>query len=742
MHLSPLWDSYYASNYTYDYYFLVLPSTPSLRLTVQSQASHYLCNAVLLCGGHGVCPQERNEDKCTCIAGLDFGYSGRYCDDFVTPYPWLMPVIFVVVGLVIIGVIARSCIIGLTAMCFKRRGGQSHDSTTTSSSYSSQQHHTPTENSRLLSGVDSLGSDTLSTYLDRADISLQRVGLTVGKGTVLLTDINMTLKSGTFTAIFGPSGAGKSTVMKVLSGRVTPTEGTVAVNGHPIHNFKPYRSLIGYVPQEDVLNPFLSVRENILHSALIRLPSGLPRSQKDRLVDVVIDALGLRHRQHMLVGDIGGRSALSGGQRKRVSIAIELVTCPSILFLDEPTSGLDSKSALSLITILKEQVASLGINVIAVLHQPRYEILNLCDNIAILADGRLRYFGSPNLNDLARDFPPLQRIVATGVNIADMLIDQIEEFQWSYNEASTSSSVNDVTSLPQLRPRRIASFVVQLYYLTKRALLQILRDHYSLAVLYGLTVFSAILIGVLYLNARFIGPPSEEVIAKCPAGFQFLCAQNQEDTYMVQGLLMSLSLGLTIGSASLGTFGGSEKLLFTREKTSGQNNFAYLIAKFLSSLPNHLLAPLVFMLIFEYLTAPFVPFWKLYLTALGISEVCMGIAHFLSLVSADNRALIVTVVVICVCNILSGFNPTLHQLRNALGPVLGRLLPALSYSRWSIESLYVAVLTSFSSIYDVTIALSMWGYALREQALALAMPFVLGATLRLACAIAIAVIAR
>ena len=148
----------------------------------------------------------------------------------------------------------------------------------------------------------------------------------------------------------------------------------------------------------------------------------------DRLVDAVIDALGLSAKRNVVVGDLGSQSSLSGillyynsilfvnlfyhligGQRKRVSIGMELVICPSILLLDEPTSGLDSKTALSLIDLLQKEVCTMGINVIAVLHQPRYEIctlfslfflilivctaVNACNNITILASGDIKYFG-------------------------------------------------------------------------------------------------------------------------------------------------------------------------------------------------------------------------------------------------------------------------------------------------------------------------------------------------------------
>jgi ABC-type multidrug transport system ATPase subunit len=183
------------------------------------------------------------------------------------------------------------------------------------------------------------------------------------------------------------------------------------------------------------MNPLLTVRENILHSAMMRLPSSISIEEKNRLVSSVISVLDLTKKEHVIVGDLGGRSSLSGGQRKRVSVGIELVMCPSLLFLDEPTSGLDSKSALSLISVLKD-VASLGVNVIAVIHQPRYEILQACNNLLVLADGKIKYMGSPALKDLSLVFPRLKPNASgeyplNGANAADLLVDYIDEFTWN-----------------------------------------------------------------------------------------------------------------------------------------------------------------------------------------------------------------------------------------------------------------------------------------------------------------------
>lgn len=256
-----------------------------------------------------------------------------------------------------------------------------------------------------------------------------------------------------------------------------------------------------------------------------------------------------------------------------------------------------------------------------------------------------------------------------------MILDHIEEFTWvsspdkhSLNDniiisARGNNNINNDSTTKAPQPRQLPSFIKQLFLLTVRAFKQQVRDVRSAGILFGLTFFSSLLIGLLYRNSAFIGPPAVETIAKCPQDLQFLCAQNQSDTYMVQGisfmnlfynknsiiifvflnliyfigLLICLSLGLTACASSLFTFGGTEKLVFGRECTTGilfnlffdfliiikigQNNLAYFMAKSIACLPNMLLAPLLFMSVFQWLTTPDVPFWKLYIIALGIVMV-------------------------------------------------------------------------------------------------------------------------
>eukprot|EP00466_Bigelowiella_natans_P018872 jgi/Bigna1/43421/e_gw1.78.30.1 len=195
--------------------------------------------------------------------------------------------------------------------------------------------------------------------------------------------------AGELIAIMGPSGAGKTTVMRALM--TNEHEGDLWINNISASKI-PYQSLIGFVPQDDIVDSTLTPREILMYSAFTRLPKTLSFEEITARVDEVLKLLGLRHVQNTRVGDKVSRG-LSGGEKKRVSIGIELIANPSALFLDEPTSGLDASSAERLATTLSE-VASTGRCVVAVIHQPRYDSYRKFNKLLLLGrGGHAVYFG-------------------------------------------------------------------------------------------------------------------------------------------------------------------------------------------------------------------------------------------------------------------------------------------------------------------------------------------------------------
>ncbi|ORY50101.1 P-loop containing nucleoside triphosphate hydrolase protein, partial [Rhizoclosmatium globosum] len=208
---------------------------------------------------------------------------------------------------------------------------------------------------------------------------------------VILDSVSGEIKAGRMTAILGPSGAGKTTFINVLMGKVARTSGDLMINGiqAEMHTF---RKIIGYVPQDDIMLRELTVKEVVQYSARTRLPRDWSSKKVDDLVDAILKVLNLEHIAHTFIGDELDRG-ISGGQRKRVNIAMELASAPLALILDEPTSGLDSTSALKVAKILRS-ISRVGLTVVSIIHQPRIEIFNTFDDVLmIVPGGKTAYFG-------------------------------------------------------------------------------------------------------------------------------------------------------------------------------------------------------------------------------------------------------------------------------------------------------------------------------------------------------------
>lgn len=240
------------------------------------------------------------------------------------------------------------------------------------------------------------------------------------KRITILDNLSGYLQPGTVTAILGPSGAGKSSLLDLISGRtIAKHQGTVTLNGKP--RDKSFKTYIGYVTQDErALIGALTVRENLLYAARLRLPSSIPDAVKAARVDDVIRTLGLSHVADTIVGTPFKRG-ISGGQKRRVSIGLELLKKPSILFLDEPTSGLDSAAATQVMEVIRELAVNNGIAVLATIHQPRSTIFAEFHNVCLLAKGKMVYFGA--VNEMQKYFADLGKPLPINCNPADHYVD-------------------------------------------------------------------------------------------------------------------------------------------------------------------------------------------------------------------------------------------------------------------------------------------------------------------------------
>lgn len=242
-------------------------------------------------------------------------------------------------------------------------------------------------------------------------------------GKQILTNLQGMAHPGEVTAIMGASGAGKTTFLDILArknkrGRVT---GDFYVNGEKVDDIT-YKNAVGFVDQEDTMLPTLTVHETILTSALLRLPRNMSRAAKEQRVIEVEKQLGIHHIRDSLIGSEEGKGrGISGGEKRRVGIACELVTSPSILFLDEPTSGLDAYNAYNVVECLVTLAKTYKRTVIFTIHQPRSNIVALFDRLILLARGQTVYSGP--LHQCQDYFDHIGYSCPPGFNIADYLVD-------------------------------------------------------------------------------------------------------------------------------------------------------------------------------------------------------------------------------------------------------------------------------------------------------------------------------
>ncbi|EGZ08156.1 ABC transporter-like protein [Phytophthora sojae] len=308
---------------------------------------------------------------------------------------------------------------------------------------------------------------------------------TSGEQKCILNRISGTAERGQVLGLLGPSGSGKTTLLNALAAVKNGDAkfaGELLLDGKKLA--KGYRRTAAYVQQDDSLYSTLTVRECITYSAQLRLPASMSDSAKSAMVDRVIAELNLGHIAGSRIGAVGGSSTergVSGGERRRVSIGMELVTSPQILILDEPTSGLDSSSAHSVVQLVKE-LASHDRIVILSIHQPSARSFLLLDKIMLLGKGELLYSGAPA--DSKPYFQNLGHKCPDNENIADFILD----------------IATDASNIPDSKPRGVlSSLLVETRVLFGRTAQNILR-HRSLLVQHVVLSLVLALFGGLIFN--------------------------------------------------------------------------------------------------------------------------------------------------------------------------------------------------------------------------------------------------
>ncbi|GMI63659.1 ATP-binding cassette G9 [Hibiscus trionum] len=256
-------------------------------------------------------------------------------------------------------------------------------------------------------------------------IKLQKVGRVFGKSLisgdndkVILNGISGMVKPGEMLGMLGPSGSGKTTLLTALGGRLRGhLNGAVTYNGKPFSNSMKRKT--GFVTQDDVLYPHLTVTETLVFTALLRLPNSFTKQDKIMHAEAVINQLGLAKCKNSIIGDTFLRG-VSGGERKRVSIGQEMLINPSLLFLDEPTSGLDSTTAQRIVSTLLD-LAEGGRTIVLTIHQPSSRLFYMFHKILLLCEGNPLYFGQ---GSAAMDyFSSIGYAPSVAMNPSDFLLD-------------------------------------------------------------------------------------------------------------------------------------------------------------------------------------------------------------------------------------------------------------------------------------------------------------------------------
>jgi ABC-type multidrug transport system ATPase subunit/pSer/pThr/pTyr-binding forkhead associated (FHA) protein len=256
------------------------------------------------------------------------------------------------------------------------------------------------------------GFDRIEQRDYRGNVALEARGVAVDVPRRRLVEgVSLTLYPSELVGLMGPSGSGKTTLMSALNGYVRPSAGAVLFNGQDLYAaYDQFRMHIGYVPQDDIMHRDLTVRQALYYTARLRLPRDLTDAAIHARIDAVLAQLHLTEAADVLIGS-PERKGISGGQRKRVNLAMELLTDPFILFLDEPTSGLSSEDALVVMKLLR-QLADEGKTILLTIHQPSRDVFRLMDGIVLLAKdagstepARLAYYG-PAYPDAIHFFTP------------------------------------------------------------------------------------------------------------------------------------------------------------------------------------------------------------------------------------------------------------------------------------------------------------------------------------------------
>ncbi|KAH9617007.1 hypothetical protein KSS87_018261 [Heliosperma pusillum] len=577
------------------------------------------------------------------------------------------------------------------------------------------------------SGVISMATGEQIMKRPLIEIDFKDLTLTLkGKKRHILKNLTGKIMPGHIAAVMGPSGAGKTTFLTALAGKATgcTQNGLILVNGRPesIHS---YKKIVGFVPQDDIVHGNLTVEENLWFSARCRLSSHLPRADKVLILERVIMNLGLQEVRDSLVGTVEERG-ISGGQRKRVNVGLEMVMEPSLLFLDEPTSGLDSSSSRLLLRALKHEAVA-GVNICMVVHQPSYALFRMFDDLILLAKGGLMvYHGS--VRQVEEYFSGLGINVPERVNPPDYFIDILEGLV----EPSPSSRVN-YKELP-VRWMLHKGYPVPEDMQSQVAGLEMSQRSVSSVLLGNDETFA----GELWQDVRDTVELQRDHIQH--QFFRRKDLSNRRTPGVILqykyflGRVVSIATALLCQIAALRTF-SLDKLHYMRESASGMSSLAHFLAKDTIDHFNSVIKPLVYLSMFYFFTNPRSTFVDNYTVLICLVYCVTGMGYaFATFLNPGPAQLFSVLLPVCLTLIST-------QALNNSGL---KVVANLCYPKWALEALVIANAKRYYGVWLINRcgALAKLNYSLHHWKYCIMILIIYGAVSRVIAFIGLLVIRR
>jgi len=519
-------------------------------------------------------------------------------------------------------------------------------------------------------------------------------------GTIGLRDINLAEGPGKLIGIMGASGAGKTTLLNVLAGIDTPSSGKIMINGLDLFSkeTEKIKGVIGYVSQDDLLVEELTVYENLYYNAKLCF-ADLSEEEIDHKVMDALSSLGLDQRKDLKVGSIFDKK-ISGGQRKRLNMALELIREPAVLFVDEPTSGLSSRDSENVIDLLKE-LSLKGKLIFAVIHQPSSDIYKMFDKMMIMDVGGYPIYYGPPLDAVTYFKKASNQVQAEKgqcptcgnvnpeqiFNIIDAkVVDEYGEFtnkrkvepdQW--NELFKSSfGKESVTTVKDLPPRslKIPSRIQQMLIFAKRDFLSKLSNkQYMLINLLEAPLLAFILAFIIRYKSS-------------PDGSMYVFRFNENiPVYIMMAIIVALFMGLTVSAEEL----IKDRKILKRESFLNLSRNSYLMSKILILFSLSAIQTILFTLVGNFILEIHEMTLTYWLALFTIS--CTANVMGLNISSAFNSAVTVYILIpllIIPQMVLSGllFNfDKLNEFISAKDKV--PLVADLMASRWAYEAIAV-----------------------------------------------------